>query len=423
MRGFFPTLGRNRHPARHGERGQVLIVVAGALVAILAMVALAVDLGYWRNQQRAEQSAADSAALAGVIATYYPTTAASPAPTEVHDAAVASAAQNGYPIASGTTVDVHDPPALGKFAGTAGYVEVTVTKVQPLFFSGIFGSSKPSVSARAVATQVPSANSACLTQYGQLAGIDLNSGHLVAVNCNVVANHPIDSTNCVTANAISVYDISGGSPVPPPPTSICSGDQSKVKAATTPAADPCPRMPGCATLYNMTFPLLPPANATPDSASLNAPSNPGYLYVSGGITQATDFGPGIYYIYGGIGAQITSSKGGVTIVNVDLPLAISGSKSIVSITAPSTGPTAGVAFYQPRTNLSPIDFKGASAYWGGLFYAPNAYFTGHGSGDTYAALVIGGYSITGNKTLTIDPTTAPANVQPLLKTTYATLAE
>jgi len=47
------------------EKGQVLVVVALALLALLAMVALAVDVGHFYAERRHMQNAADAGALAG----------------------------------------------------------------------------------------------------------------------------------------------------------------------------------------------------------------------------------------------------------------------------------------------------------------------------------------------------------------------
>ena len=47
------------------ERGQILVIVAAGLVAIIAMVALVVDGGFAWAKQRDTQNAADASAEAG----------------------------------------------------------------------------------------------------------------------------------------------------------------------------------------------------------------------------------------------------------------------------------------------------------------------------------------------------------------------
>ncbi len=48
-----------------GERGQILLVVTLALVALLGIAAFAIDVGYAYYAKRQLQSATDAAALAG----------------------------------------------------------------------------------------------------------------------------------------------------------------------------------------------------------------------------------------------------------------------------------------------------------------------------------------------------------------------
>ncbi len=67
-----------------GERGQVLVMVAGLLIVLLGMAALAVDLGGYATQRRDLQNAADSAALA--------------ASQDLPDATAARAAANAWAV-------------------------------------------------------------------------------------------------------------------------------------------------------------------------------------------------------------------------------------------------------------------------------------------------------------------------------------
>jgi Flp pilus assembly protein TadG len=53
-----------RRRDRHGERGQVLVIFALSIVAVLAMTGLALDAGSTFAQRRGQQNAADMAALA-----------------------------------------------------------------------------------------------------------------------------------------------------------------------------------------------------------------------------------------------------------------------------------------------------------------------------------------------------------------------
>src|SRR5207247_3815251 len=52
---------------RYGERGQSLVLMALALVALLAMTGLIVDGGHAWAQQRASQNASDASSEAGTV--------------------------------------------------------------------------------------------------------------------------------------------------------------------------------------------------------------------------------------------------------------------------------------------------------------------------------------------------------------------
>ena len=57
---------RHRFVSRH-SRGQVLIITSGVLVALIALIGLVIDLGWYQVNALRVQRAADAAALAGVV--------------------------------------------------------------------------------------------------------------------------------------------------------------------------------------------------------------------------------------------------------------------------------------------------------------------------------------------------------------------
>lgn len=142
------------------ERGQVIVLFALCLVAIIAMAGLLIDGGMaWANR-RSAQSAADAAALAAakaVVAGHNVTT--------VPNAGTGIANTNGFPTTtlncSGATVPgvtVNRPPSSGPHslandpAHANDYVEVITTREMTTTFAGIVGQNCWMVSARAVAS-------------------------------------------------------------------------------------------------------------------------------------------------------------------------------------------------------------------------------------------------------------------------------
>jgi hypothetical protein len=113
------------------ERGQVLVIFALALVAIVAMTGLVLDGGSTFVQRRDQQNVADSAAMAAGYA--YSMGGDSAAVTA---AARATAASNRYVHGTGgVTVDVSmDAPG-----GNGRHMTVTISKPHNNSFSGIVG--------------------------------------------------------------------------------------------------------------------------------------------------------------------------------------------------------------------------------------------------------------------------------------------
>ena len=120
--------------ARHTPRGQVLIIVTLALVAIIGVAGLAIDGGNAFLDRRNAQNAADSAALAGAIIRVN-----TPGGDWV-GAILSSAAENGYDNNGATnTVEVFSPPREGPYSNNIEYVEVVITSRVRTYFARIVG--------------------------------------------------------------------------------------------------------------------------------------------------------------------------------------------------------------------------------------------------------------------------------------------
>ena len=112
------------------DEGQMLVIFALCLVAIVAMTGLVIDGGLTYVQRREQQNVADAASLAGAYAYVNSGNSSSAGP-----AALAAAAANGYtPGTDGVSVTTST-------AMNNGALEVTVTVNKPHqnYFSGIVG--------------------------------------------------------------------------------------------------------------------------------------------------------------------------------------------------------------------------------------------------------------------------------------------
>src|SRR5579884_370800 len=112
----------------NASRGQTLPLIAISIILLAGMAGFAADVGYHQYQQRMQQTAADSAAIAG----------AKEKPLgDFTAAAKQDATNNGYtdntgqstcpsdPVVGTVCVNVYNPPQAGDaFANDGGAVEV-----------------------------------------------------------------------------------------------------------------------------------------------------------------------------------------------------------------------------------------------------------------------------------------------------------
>ncbi len=159
-----PSVRRPLPPSdRPGAIGQVLVIFAGGLLALLLIAALVIDLGFVFMLGRQAQNAADPGAIA---AARYIRSGATPDPVMMTRTACFYARQSGFfPAAiddtgcvpandpAGSVLTVNYPPsaAAGQFAGRQGFVEVTITRPHRSFLAGVVGLNTITVSKAAVA--------------------------------------------------------------------------------------------------------------------------------------------------------------------------------------------------------------------------------------------------------------------------------
>ncbi len=210
---------------RKTESGQSLVLTATALVALLAVMGLAIDMGVLRYDKRLQQSAADAAALAGATNLHNSSdmTSAGVGGPGVVTGAIAAAKVNGFadtstycsgncPSNGGVgyvTVTVNNPPANGPHAGDDHYVEALVYDVQPTYFSKILGVDSVNVVARAVASAPPGYDlgNGCLTTTqppgASIEGVNINGNPtLNAPTCGIADNGNFNTKgNALTVSA------------------------------------------------------------------------------------------------------------------------------------------------------------------------------------------------------------------------------
>jgi len=102
------------------ESGQALIVLALGFVALISFTALAIDGGMIYADRRQAQNAADSAALSAALAKVNG--------QDWQTSGLNRANDNGYDDnGSSNTVDIHNPPISGQYAGDDEYIQVFIS--------------------------------------------------------------------------------------------------------------------------------------------------------------------------------------------------------------------------------------------------------------------------------------------------------
>ena len=137
-----------------GHRGQVLVLVAIALFALMGFAALAVDVGYMYTVRHELQRCADAGALAGASAFNELAFPWSPISTDVGPQEAARRARD-YASRDMVATSPLDP-AVGEVRVTFdplldNQVKVTTSRNVTLFFVPIFGMNNTTIGASAVA--------------------------------------------------------------------------------------------------------------------------------------------------------------------------------------------------------------------------------------------------------------------------------
>lgn len=130
------------------ERGQAIVLIAVALLALIGVTALAVDGGLHYVDRQKAQNAADSAALAAALARLRR--------ENFIAAALLNAQKNGYENDGvRSEVLVAAPPISGPYQGNEEYVQVIIVSHHRLYFGPVIGIRELTNRVQAVSRSIP----------------------------------------------------------------------------------------------------------------------------------------------------------------------------------------------------------------------------------------------------------------------------
>lgn len=385
------------------ERGQALILIALAAIALFGIAGLAIDGSAKFSDRRHAQHTADAAALAGSLANIK-------SDPQWKLAALNSALANGYDDNHVTNeVEVYTcaeaDSSCGPYDGDARYVQVIITSHVDTYFAGVVGIDQTHNTVQALAM---SQESSLGELYGGASIVGLapdecktiwfsGSGYTDITGGGVFSNSELDcgltiqgSTNLNLDGSMdmvaSAYTKNGN----PPLGGIMGGLHGN--------ADPYDYPPPAAMLSNPSCTV----NAATSGSSMTAGNWTGNFPPSGVDT----LNPGTYCINGNfrLNAGETLSGTGVTVVMQSGGIDWNGGAEI-NLSAPTTGDLAGLLIYAPMSNQNTMRFNGNGATTlTGTILMPAAPLVYNGTGSVNPSHVqIIGYTIelTGTNTTNV----------------------
>ena len=369
--GSLPAVARGLKRLGADRRGATLIVFAAGAVALLGIAGLAVEAASWYFTKRDMQNAADMAAESGIVSYLAGDDNGDSSHATSKRQARTAAATKGYVTGSGATVSVNIPPLSGSYQGQAKAVEVIITQTPQEYFSALFLPVSPSIVARAVAA---AATGPCIIGLNRTASgtVDFKNNNVSSnPKCEVVSDSSSstgltmgnNSTIAGPAIVVGQWSLSNG---------VSVGPGSQQNAALVP--DP---------FASTVFPSEPSATAPPsgctggNGAVCTLSNSGGLVHYSatsvGNNGSITLTGAGVYYfdsISLGNSASLTATAGATVILDGAMSIG-SGGGPTISITAPSSGATKGLALVgNPNNSFTQTFENNLSLQIEGAIYFP-----------------------------------------------------
>lgn len=409
------------------ERGQALLMVTTALIAMFGILGLAVDIGWAYFKKESAQSAAEAAALssakaaldklrsgatlscgsAGVsCASSQSCPSTVPAtPADNFDVACIYADANGFRtggnsgrqavvVSSGISTSAPTVPGVA----LSYWVTTIVSERTPQLFSAVLGNLFALPVARATAGLVTSDTCIYVLDANSKNSFSVTGSSILTSQCGIIVNSTdpqamVTTGNaCVTASSIRVagsWTTSSSCPLSPTPV-----------AGASPLTDP---------LASLSMPGISGCNVTDFKTNSDATINPG-VYCGGiKVTGGTiTMNPGTYIMNGGgftaTGGAIIQGTG-VTIFNTGSggayqPISIGGGTHVV-LSAPTSGPMEGILFFQDRTVTSnaqnTLTGDDTSQFTGTLYFPTTPLkFSGNNASTEYSIIVAYNLAVVGN---------------------------
>lgn len=398
------------------QRGQAALFVTLTFVPMLGMIGLVVDAGYGHMQREAAQTAAQAAAVGGIMAaksasnytcgsgvtcqsaTACPSSLSTP--SNPIQAACLYAEQNGFTNGGSSgnqSVSIAANTTSSPVSGTSPsyWLTATVSQKLPLTFLAVLGQHWATVSASSTAAIFGSSSGGGCIYVMSSSGTGISmSGGGISSNCGVYVNSNsssavLSSGGSITTTGSAVTDIVGGwthsgGTISPSPVLGAITQTDPFASLTAPSAGSCT---GGVSLSSGTQTISPGTYC-------------GAISVSGG---SLTLNPGTYYLEGGLsisGGSIQSSGGGVTFYVEGGSVSMSG--GTINLNAPTSGTWEGILIFQSRTNSAGLNLSGGTQTYSGAVYAIDSTLSLSGGTYTNTTFVVNTISISGGSLGTLN---------------------
>ena len=341
------------------RRGNVAVMTAVGLVAMMGVVALSLDGGAMFAERRHSQSASDAAALAAASELFenYWLLSGEDYFNTAKNSALDVAKDNGYANDGITsTVTVNVPPTSGFYKDKRGYAEVIIESKFKRGFSAIFGGGDISIKSRAVAVGTPIA--------ADVGILVLDPDMRSALNSQGSGTTDVNGTPVIVNSTHSEATVVGGGGFLKADKFFLTGSyvvngsggslEGKLYLNRPPTPDPLADLPppDPNKLIIRSFKKI---QYTSGSMTLEPGVYTGGINVSG--TGNLTLKPGIYYMDGGgFSFSGQGSLYGPEVMVYNAPgngnshgISVTGQGSMI-LSGPTSGPYQGLTFFQERTS-------------------------------------------------------------------------
>lgn len=339
------------------RKGATAIMVAAMAPVLLGLAAMVVDTGMWVAGQTQLQIQADAAAMGSAFMLTQPSFLSLDLLSQVA-ALQAAATAEVQGVSARLSLNVSTPAVTW----SATSVTVTLTSQTSSYFLGVFNIAAPRVRAMAKAGFQPA--TPCVLELG-IGGVSMlldNTATVSATLCPVTINAGLlVNSGALSGSSVNVLGAvtlaGGGNSISPPVSVFTSVALDPYAGQQAPARGACASHPDYTQYGTHT--------ASPGTWCGNT--------TVGGNGSTITFNPGVYYVAGDLtfnNASITSANGVTFVVTGNLNYT-NYSNTPTQITAPSSGATAGIAFWQPCGVGQTSSFQGGSTLQvSGAIYAP-----------------------------------------------------